>query len=144
MAWWVWAVGGLVLLGTELFVPLDFFVFFLGVAALGVSGAVALGAFTTTTSQLLLFSVLAVVTTLGLRAPLVVRLRRAQDTGVGIETLIGEVATLLGPLAPGEVGKAELRGTSWSVRSEHGEPLPAGRRCRVQRVEGLVLWLRPE
>ena len=144
MAWWVWAVGGLVLLGTELFVPLDFFVFFLGVAALGVCGAVALGAVTTTTAQLLLFSVLAVLTTLGLRGPLVARLRRAQDTGVGIETLIGEAAILLGPLAPGQVGKAELRGTTWSVRSEHGQPLPAGHRCRVQRVEGLVLWLRPE
>ena len=101
MARWVWAVGGLVLLGTELFVPLDFFVIFLGVAALGVSGTVALGAVTTTTAQLLLFSVLAVLTTLGLRAPLVARLRRAQDTGVGIETLIGEVAILSGPLAPG-------------------------------------------
>ena len=144
MAWGVWAVAGLVLLGTELLVPLDFFVVFLGVAALGVSGAVALGVIHTTTAQLLLFSVLAVVTTLGLRAPLVARLRRAQDTGVGIETLIGEVAVLLGPLAPGDVGKAELRGTTWSVRSEHREPLPAGRRCRVQRVEGLVLWLRPE
>ena len=144
MAWWTWAVGGLVLLGAELFVPVDFFVFFLGVAALGVSAAAALGAVTTEAAQLLLFSVLAVLTTLGLRGPLVARLRRAQDTGVGIETLIGEVATLLGPLAPGDVGKAELRGTTWSVRSEHGEPLAAGRRCRVQRVEGLVLWLRPE
>ena len=144
MAWWVWAIGGLVLLGTELFVPLDFFVFFLGVAALGVSGTVAVGAVTSTTAQLLLFSLLAVATTVGLRAPLVARLRRAQDTGVGIETLIGEMAVLSGALAPGDVGKAELRGTTWSVRSEHGEPLLAGRRCRVQRVEGLVLWVRPD
>jgi len=144
MAWWVWAVGGLVLLGTELFIPLDFFVFFLGVAALGVSGTVFLGLATTLSGQLFLFSILAVVTTVGLRTPLVARLRRAQDTGVGIETLIGEVATLTCALAPGEVGKAELRGTVWSVRSEHGEPLPAGRRCRVARVEGLVLWVRPE
>lgn len=144
MPWWVWAVGGLVLLGTELFVPLDFFVFFLGIAALGVSATVSLGLFPTLTAQLLLFSVLAVVTTLGLRAPLVARLRRTQDSGVGIETLIGETATLLGPLEPGGVGKAELRGTTWSVRSEHTQPLAAGRRCRVERVEGLVLWLRPE
>jgi membrane protein implicated in regulation of membrane protease activity len=144
MAWWVWAVGGLVFLGTELFIPLDFFVFFLGVAALGVSGMVFLGLATTLSGQLFLFSILAVVTTVGLRTPLVARLRRAQDTGVGIETLIGEVATLASALAPGEVGKAELRGTVWSVRSEHGEPLPAGRRCRVARVEGLLLWVRPE
>lgn len=144
MPWWTWAIAGLVLLGTELFIPLDFFVFFLGVAALGVSTGAWLELVTTTSAQLLCFSVLAVVTTVGLRTPLVARLRRAQDTGVGIETLIGEVAVLSGSLAPGDVGKAELRGTTWTVRSEHGETLPAGRRCRVQRVEGLVLWVRPE
>jgi len=144
MAWWTWAIAGLVLLGTELFIPVDFFVFFLGVAALGVSGTTALGLVATTSGQLLLFSILAVLTTVGLRAPLVARLRRAQDTGVGIENLIGEVAVLAETLAPGDVGKAELRGTVWSVRSEHGAPLPAGRRCRVARVEGLLLWVRPE
>jgi membrane protein implicated in regulation of membrane protease activity len=144
MAWWVWATLGLLLLGTELFVPVDFFVFFLGVAALGVSGAAAVGLVTATSGQLLLFSVLAILAMFGLRGPLVARLRRTQDMGVGVETLVGEVAVLLAPLAPGDVAKAELRGTTWSVRSEHGEPLPAGRRCRVQRVEGLVLWVRPE
>jgi membrane protein implicated in regulation of membrane protease activity len=144
MAWWMWAIAGLLLLGTELLIPVDFFVFFLGVAALGVSGTVALGLVTTTSGQLFLFSILAVLATVALRAPLVARLRRAQDTGVGIETLIGEVATLSGALSPGDVGKAELRGTTWSVRSEHAEALPAGRRCRVQRVEGLVLWIRPD
>ena len=144
MAWWVWAIVGLVLLGTELFVPLDFFVFFLGVAALGVSFVASIGMAAGLTTQLLLFSVLAVAATVGLRMPLVARLRRAQDTGVGVETLIGETAVLSGPLAPGDVGKAELRGTGWSVRSLHAEPLPAGRRCRVERVEGLVLWVRPD
>jgi membrane protein implicated in regulation of membrane protease activity len=144
MTWWVWAIAGLVLLGAELFVPVDFFVFFLGVAALGVSGATALGVVATTSAQLLAFSVLAVVAMVALRGPLVARLRRAPDRGVGIENLIGEVAVLLAPLAAGEVGKAELRGTTWSVRSRQGETLPAGRRCRVERVEGLVLWVRPE
>jgi len=144
MAWWMWAIAGLLLFGTELLIPLDFFMIFLGVAALGVSATAVLGVVTTTSGQLLLFSILAVVTTVGLRTPLVARLRRAQETGVGIETLIGEVAILSGALAPGDVGKAELRGTTWSVRSEHGESLPAGRRCRVQRVEGLVLWVRPD
>lgn len=144
MAWWMWAIAGLVLFGTELLIPLDFFMIFLGVAALGVSGTTALGVVTTTSGQLLLFSILAVVTTVGLRTPLVARLRRAQDTGVGIETLIGEVAILSGALTPGDIGKAELRGTTWSVRSDHGETLPAGHRCRVQRVEGLLLWVRPD
>ena len=47
-------------------------------------------------------------------------------------------------LAPGAVGKAELRGSSWSVRTGAAEALARGQRCRVERVEGIVLWVRPE
>ena len=144
MGWWVWAIGGVVLLGTELFVPVDFYVFFLGVAALGVGASTAAGFTQTFTAQLFLFSVLAVATTLGLRGPLVARLRRRPDPGVGVETLVGELARLTAPLPPGSIGKAELRGSTWSIRSVHPETIEAGRHCRVERVEGLVLWVRPE
>ena len=45
---------------------------------------------------------------------------------------------------PGEgAGKAEMRG-SWTARSTTGSPLPRGQRCRVERIEGLTLWLRAE
>ena len=43
---------------------------------------------------------------------------------------------------PGGVGKAELRGTTWTARTEAASPLAKGQRCRVERVEGLTLWLR--
>jgi membrane protein implicated in regulation of membrane protease activity len=42
------------------------------------------------------------------------------------------------------VGKAELRGTPWEARSATGGALAKGQRCRVERVEGLMLLLRPE
>jgi membrane protein implicated in regulation of membrane protease activity len=45
-------------------------------------------------------------------------------------------------VAPGGVGKAELRGTTWTARTEGTLTLEKGRRCRVERVEGLTLWLR--
>jgi membrane protein implicated in regulation of membrane protease activity len=80
----------------------------------------------------------------GLRGPLVARMKRGADESVGVETLVGESASLLGALAPGGVAKAELRGTTWTVRSEHGGELAVGRRCRVERVDGLTLWVRPE
>jgi membrane protein implicated in regulation of membrane protease activity len=144
MPWWVWAVGGLALLGAELFVPVDFFVFFLGVAALGVALVTAIGLTPESTGQLAAFSLLALASMVGLRGPLVARLKRGADESVGVETLVGESATLLGALAPGGVAKAELRGTTWTVRSEHGGELAVGRRCRVERVDGLTLWVRPE
>jgi membrane protein implicated in regulation of membrane protease activity len=144
MSWWVWAVGGLALLGAELFVPVDFFVFFLGLAALGVALVTAIGFTTESTGQLVAFSIFALGSMVGLRRPLVARLKRGTGEGVGVETLVGESATLLGALAPGGVAKAELRGTTWTVRSAHESELAVGRRCRVERVDGLTLWVRPE
>jgi membrane protein implicated in regulation of membrane protease activity len=41
------------------------------------------------------------------------------------------------------VGKVELRGSSWSARSARAA-LARGQRCRVERVDGLTLWVRPE
>lgn len=144
MEWWSWAIAGVVLLGMELFVPVDFYVFFLGVAALGVGLATAVGLTDTFTAQLVVFSVLAVVATFGLRGPIVARLRRGPDLGVGVETLVGELVRLTTALPANGIGKGELRGTTWSVRSADATALEEGRRCRVERVDGLVLWVRPE
>jgi len=47
-------------------------------------------------------------------------------------------------VAPGGVGKAEMRGTPWTARTNGGAALSPGQRCRVERVEGLTLWLRAE
>jgi membrane protein implicated in regulation of membrane protease activity len=38
----------------------------------------------------------------------------------------------------------ELRGTSWSARNASDAAIGAGMRCRVARVEGLMLYVRPE
>jgi hypothetical protein len=144
MAWWVWAMAGLLLLAAETFVPVDFFVFFLGVAALGVAAITAAGGVATASGQLLWFSILTVGALVGLRRPLLARIRRAGPDHASTSTLVGESAVLLEELAPGAVGKAELRGTTWSARHDGGEALARGRRCRVTRVEGLTLWVRPE
>ncbi len=135
---------GLLLLAAETFVPVDFFVFFLGVAALGVAAIAAAGAAETASAQLLWFSILSVGALVGLRRPILARFRRAGPDHASTSTLVGECAVLLEDLAPGAVGKAELRGTTWSVRHDGGEGLPRGHRCRVARVEGLTLWVCPE
>ena len=46
--------------------------------------------------------------------------------------------------APDGVGKAEMRGASWTARTAGDATLPKGCQCRVERVEGLTLWLRAE
>ncbi|MBM4268832.1 MAG: NfeD family protein [Deltaproteobacteria bacterium] len=142
MLWWLWVSIGLALLIVEVFVPSDFFVFFFGIAAILVGGFAATGIATTAWAQCVLFSVFAVLSVLFLRKPLS---RRWGTTSTRREDeLVGEVARLSEDLRPGDVGKAELRGTVWSVRSRHGEMIEKGRRCRVERVEGLTLWVVPE
>jgi hypothetical protein len=59
-----------------------------------------------------------------------------------MDTLEGELAIPMDDLAPGAVGKAELRGTSWTAQNADDRPLAKGQRCRVVRVEGLTLFIR--
>jgi membrane protein implicated in regulation of membrane protease activity len=142
MTWWAWVLLGLGLLGLEILTPGGFFVLFFGLAALVVGALAGLGLTGPAWLQWFLFSLLAVGSVVLFRRRLVERLRASGDAAVG--SLVGDVAILLDDLAPGAVGKAELRGTAWSVRHDGPEPLVRGRRCRVERVEGLLLHVRPE
>jgi inner membrane protein len=144
MDWWVWIILGLGLLAAEMLTPGGFFVLFFGLAALVVGALVALGTSGPEWLQWLLFSVLSVVSLLGFRRRLVDRFSKPAVEGHQIDSLVGDVAVLTDDLAPGAVGKAELRGTVWSVRSSQAGTLARGSRCTVERVEGLTLWVRPE
>jgi len=144
MLWWIWILFGLGLLAAEMLTPGGFFVLFFGLAALIVGGLVALGVAGPEWTQWLLFSVLSVASMLGFRRRLVDRFAATAPGARQRDSLVGEVALLTEDLAPGDVGKAELRGTTWTVRSHKPDPLARGTRCIVERVEGLTLWIRPE
>jgi inner membrane protein len=141
--WWAWALVGLALLGVEMFTPGGFFVLFFGIGALLVALLVGLGAAGPPWAQWLIFSAVSVVSLLLFRSRLLKRFGHGEPARV-LDTLEDEVATPLEDLAPGAVGKAELRGTSWTARNAGDSPLARGQRCRVSRVEGLTLHLRAE
>jgi membrane protein implicated in regulation of membrane protease activity len=141
MTWWWWTLLGLGLLLVEIVTPGGLFALFFGVAAVLVGALVALGMGGPAWFQWLLFSALSLVLLVTVRR----RLRGALGGPAGpIDSMIGEAAVLLDDLAPGGVGRAELRGTTWEARSRAPDPLARGRRCKVERVEGLTLWLTPE
>jgi membrane protein implicated in regulation of membrane protease activity len=58
--------------------------------------------------------------------------------------MVGETAIPLEALGAGEMGKAELRGTTWTAKNVGPEPLRKGQRGKVTRVEGLTLWITNE
>jgi membrane protein implicated in regulation of membrane protease activity len=93
--------------------------------------------------QLLLFSIVSIATLLLFRRPL---LQRMQPVGrpQEVDSLVGETALALHDIQIGQIGKAELRGTSWSARNIGANSLNRGQRCKVERVEGLTLCVRGE
>lgn len=59
---------------------------------------------------------------------------------VGVETLVGRVIPALAPIGP-EAGKVFVEGEYWNAVSD--QPIAAGAAVRIERVEGLVLRVRP-
>jgi hypothetical protein len=142
MPWWIWILIGLVLLGLEM-VTASFFAFFFGVAALVTGVMVAFDVGGPEWAQWLLFSALSLVSLRAFRG-LLVAWMRSQEPVSPVDTLQGEVATLLEDLSPGAVGKAELRGSAWTVQNGDKRTLSKGQRCRVYRVQSLTLWIQAE
>jgi inner membrane protein len=140
LSWWLWLLLGFVLLVLELLTPGGFFIFFFGVGAIVVGVMTVLGVAGQASVQWLLFVAISVAGFLLFRRPLQERLARRPTHEV--DAIIGEVAVTLNDIGVQEVGKAELRGTAWSARNVGSTVLKAGERCRVERVEGLMLWIR--
>ena len=143
MPWWSWMTGGAILLGAELFlVDAQFYLVFLGTAAL-LAGAACLAAPQLPFwAQLVLFAALAIASMAGFRARIYARLRgRAAPVPAGPH---GGTLELPVALAPGATCQAEHGGSFWTVRNGADRELAAGARVRIVAVQGLTLVVRPE
>lgn len=143
MDWWIWVVAGLLLLALELASPGGFYVFFFGCGALAVGLLAALGWAEPLALQGVLFAGLSVAALVFFR-PLIVRRLRAGAEGGPVDSLVGERVLARGEIAADGFGKAELRGTTWNARNVGATAVGADQACRVERVEGLTLWIRAE
>ena len=144
MPWWSWMLFGAALLAVEMMLPGSFFVLFFGVGALIVGLLAGAGALGEPWLEWLLFSAFSVGSLVAFRSRILARFTKSHTSSVGTETYVGDTATLTDDLEPGGVGKAELRGSTWTVRSHETTHLARGQRCRVERVDGLTLWVRPQ
>jgi inner membrane protein len=140
LSWWLWLLLGFVLLVLELMTPGGFFIFFFGVGAIVVGLLTVLGVAGSAAVQWLLFAVISIAAFAIFRRPLQGWLGRRPDHEV--DALVGQVAITLGEIGVQEIGKAELRGTAWAARNVGSTVLRPGERCHVERVEGLMLWIR--
>jgi inner membrane protein len=137
----MWLAGGLVLLVIEVVTPSGFFVMFFGLGALTVGTLGRLGFAGAPWVQWLIFTVTSIVYLLLFRGRLHDRVDRP---AARVDTLVGELAVPRERIAPGEVGRIDLRGTLWSGRNDSTQPLEPGQRCRVTGVDNLVVFVQPE
>jgi len=143
MNWWGWIVGGTILLGAELmFVNAQFYLVFIGGAAIVTGLAAALVNGLASWAQWSVFAVLALVSMVTFRDRLHHRLLRAGTPSIQPGP-VGGVMTLPVALAPGESCRAEHGGTFWTVCNESDKPIPSGAQAHIARVQGLTLLVRP-
>jgi membrane protein implicated in regulation of membrane protease activity len=141
MEWWMWAIGGLALIAGEMMMPGGFFLMFFGIAALIVSMLVLIGLSEPTWLPWALFSGLAVVLIALLRKRLV-HGGAAAAPSPDRDTMSGMTGVSLTATAPGERGKVEVRGASWSSLNVGNAPIGQGAAITVVRAVGLTLEVR--
>jgi len=144
MIWWYWMLAGLALLGVEMATPGGFYILFFGLAALIVGSLTGLGFAQAEWLQWLLFSGLAILSLLVFRGPLLAWIKTQDKEMPTVDSMMGESAVPIEDLAPGGTGKAELRGTMWTAHNAGPALLKKNQRCKVERVEGLTLWITAE
>lgn len=143
MQWWAWIAVGAILLGAELaFVDAQFYLVFVGAAALLVGAAMLAGVAAADWLQWLAFLLLAVFGMLVFRRRIYERVRRVLPAVKGGPA--GDTVTVAERLAPGDGCRVEYRGTTWSAVNGGHRPIEAGARARIARVEGLTLVLHGE
>jgi membrane protein implicated in regulation of membrane protease activity len=140
--WWHWFALGLILVALEMATSGGFYLVFFGVAAIALSLLRLLDLGGPIWAQLILFSIFAVGSLL-LRAPLI-RSLKLDRHGTDVDSLVGDLALPLEEIAPGAVGRAELRGTVWSARNRAARAVARGERCRVVTVDQLMIFIEPE
>ena len=138
MSWWGWMIIGAILVGAEMLaIDAQFYLVFLGVSAIVVGLAALLGIEMALWVQWSAFAALSLISFFTFRKALYEKIRGG---AVGFrESIAGDTVTIGEDLAPGANGRAEHRGSKWTVKNVGGDVIAAGTRVQVVKVEGLTL-----
>lgn len=141
MNWWLWVILGLVLMAGEILTPGGFYILFFGFGAVVVGLLKLAGLGTTLPVEGLIFLAVSIAGLVFFRKPLQQRFGNLTPE-IPVDLLTNETATALETINAGGTGKVELRGTTWNAQNVGPQPLAPAQRCRVERVEGLTLYVR--
>jgi len=143
--WIIWTVLGVILIIAEVFTP-GFVLLWFGVGALAAALAGLMGVLSLPL-QFLIFALVSVVLTAASRtifANYFSRDDEGSDLKMGVDALPGKVGTVVsssqGALHEGAV---KVYGSTWTAYPAEGEePLEAGERVAVERVQGASIYVR--
>ncbi len=141
--WWHWLVLGLLLVVAEMAASGGFYIIFFGIGAIVVGLLASFELAGPLWMQLFLFSLISIVSLTGFRRRLL-KWMQVDPQAPAVDTLVGEIGVASEDLAPGVVGRVELRGTPWSARNMTSSVVARGARCRVVGVDGLTVEVEPE
>ncbi len=127
MEWWIWILLGLLLLLAELVTPGGFYFIFFGSGAVVVGVLAGLGIGGPVWFQILLFSILSLVSLWLFREKLLKLTEQAPD--MKIDSLVGETAVANDEIPVNGIGKVELRGDGVEC-PQHRRPAAEKRRAR--------------
>jgi inner membrane protein len=141
MQWWTWFVLGTLLLAIELFaIDAQFFLIFIGAAAIVVGLIGMLGLNLPVGLQWVLFAGLSIAAVATMRRQIYTKLRSRPMASV--DTDVNQRVRITEELAPGKSTRVEYRGTGWTALNVGKHPIPAGQEVRIESVDGLTLHVR--
>ena len=144
MPWWAWMVLGIGLLGVEMFViDAQFYLVFIGLSAAIVGLLGLFGVELPEWAQWLVFSALAIAAMLAFRRRLYEMVRN-RSGHVEERLTVGDRVVVPARLEPGQSGRVEYRGSSWTARNTGDSAIDAGREAVIAEVSGLTLHVRAE
>lgn len=139
---WGWLVLGVLLLSAEMFlIDAQFYLVFMGAAAIVVGLLAWLGMPLPQAGEWVLFAVLSLLAMLTFRRRLYEKLRKPQDT-VPEALTVGDRVVLPESLMPGQTCRVEYRGSSWTARNIDQVALSG--EVEIAHVEGLTLQVRSQ
>ena len=141
MIWWKWFVIGTLLLAVELFaIDAQFFLIFIGAAAIVVGLVGMLGINLPIWLQWVLFAALSIAAVATMRKQIYAKLRSRPLASV--DTDVNKRVRIPEELAPGMSTRIEYRGTAWTALNVGKHPITAGAEVRIESVDGLTLHVR--
>ena len=134
----IWAILGILLIGSEFFIP-GFVIFFFGLGAVlnALLTAIIPIIRNSIPLQMILWLATSSISLFGLRRYFAKAFRGRLITGIDDQSVVGSTAVVVEEIAPDRPGRIKFQGTTWTAKS-YDEILPAGRTVEILQKDGLT------